>query len=236
MIEQETSDHLPTWTTDPTIPVRIQKGDKGIAATGLMTIPEMFQRTVEEFGQKTALSYEDLFHTWKTVTYAQYYSRVGHVAKAFIKLGLEPRHSVGVLGPNCPEWFYSELAAISAGGMAAGVYTTNSAEAVYHVLDKAQANIAVVDDTVQLEKVMSIKQRLPKLKAVIQIQPPYAACTDDGYFRWPELEKMDVSDVEEEYQRRQKQIKVNEAAVLIFTVSGGCKMFNYYSCWFYQVP
>lgn len=220
MMEEETSDHLPTWTTDPNVVTKIQMGNDGIAAMGLLTIPELFKQTVAEYSQKTALVYEDSFHTWKSVTYNQYYAKVEHVAKVFIKLGLQPRHSVGVLGPNCPEWFYSELAAICAGGLAAGIYTTNSAEAVYHVLEKSNANIVVVDDTVQLEKVMSIKHRLPQLKAVVQIQPPYAAAnTADGYYRWPELEKIDVSSVEEEYQRRLATIKVNEAAVLIFTVS-----------------
>lgn len=223
MIEPETSDHLPSWTTDPKVATKIQMGTTGIAAMGLMTIPELFKQRAEEFSQKTALVYEDAFHTWKSVTYKQYYSKVEHISKVFIKLGLLPRHSVGILGPNCPEWFYSELAAISAGGTAAGIYTTNSAEAVYHVLEKAQANIVVVDDTAQLEKVLAVRRRLPLLKAIVQIQAPFAAPEMDGcsYYRWPELENMDVSsaDLEEEYQRRLAKIKVNEAAVLIFTVS-----------------
>lgn len=221
MIAPETSDHLPTWTTDARIATKIQAGDTGITAMALQTLPEVFKRTAEEFAQKTALVYEDAFHTWKSVTYSQYYAKVEHVAKAFIKLGLEPRHSVGVLGPNCPEWFYAEMAAICAGGLSAGIYTTNSAEAVFHVLDKAQANIVVVDDAAQLEKVLLVRSRLPKLKAIVQIQAPYASQAIDGYYRWPELEKMDVSgsDEQAEYQRRLASIKVNEAAVLIFTVS-----------------
>lgn len=220
MIELETSDHLPTWTTDAKCPTKIQMGSEGIAATGLMSLPELFKKRAEEFATRTALVYEDPFHTWKSVTYQDYHNKVDHIAKVFIKLGLESRHSVGILGPNCPEWFYSEMAAICAGGLAAGIYTTNSAEACYHVLEKAQANIVVVDDLQQFEKIMTIKQRLPKLKAIVQIQAPFASTTMDGYYRWHELEKMDVSqEVAEEYQWRLGQIKVNEAAVLIFTVS-----------------
>jgi long-chain-fatty-acid--CoA ligase ACSBG len=36
-------------------------------------------------------------------------------AKGFIALGLEPFHSVCILGFNAPEWFISDLAAIFAG-------------------------------------------------------------------------------------------------------------------------
>ena len=35
---------------------------------------------------------------WVKWTYAQYLEDVRTVAKAFIKLGLEPHHSVGILG------------------------------------------------------------------------------------------------------------------------------------------
>lgn len=231
MIEQEekttttTGDHLPTWTTDSNVATKICMGvgrdGEAIDAMPLLSIPQLFEQRAQEFAQKTALVYEDPFHTWKSVTYTQYYEKVEHIAKVFIQLGLEPRHSVGVLGPNCPEWFYSELAAITAGGLAAGIYTTNSAEACYHVLEKAQANIVVVDDVQQLEKVMSIRQRLPKLKAIVQIAAPYGTYTQaDGYYRWPELEEMAVDKgVEEEYKQRLATIKVNEGAVLIFTVS-----------------
>jgi len=47
------------------------------------------------------------------------------VAKAFIKLGLEPHHSVGILGFNSPEWFLSDLGAVFAGGIATGIYQVN---------------------------------------------------------------------------------------------------------------
>jgi len=47
--------------------------------------------------------------------FRQYLAEIRTVAKAFIHLGLEPRHSVCVLGYNSVEWFLSDLAAIFAG-------------------------------------------------------------------------------------------------------------------------
>lgn len=70
-------------------------------------------------------------------------------------------------------------------GLAAGVYTTNSAEAVYHVLNSSNANIVVVDDSKQMDKIKEIKHRLPNLKAAIQLYGPYEPYMkrDDGYYR-----------------------------------------------------
>lgn len=70
-------------------------------------------------------------------------------------------------------------------GLAAGVYTTNSSEAVFHVLESSNANIVVVDDTKQMDKIKEIKHRLPNLKAAIQLYGPYEPYVkrEDGYYR-----------------------------------------------------
>lgn len=70
-------------------------------------------------------------------------------------------------------------------GLAAGVYTTNSPEAVFHVLESSNANIVVVDDTKQMDKIKEIKHRLPNLKAAIQLYGPYEPYVkrEDGYYR-----------------------------------------------------
>ena len=70
-------------------------------------------------------------------------------------------------------------------GLAAGVYTTNSAEAVFHVLESSNANIVVVDDTKQMDKIKQIKHRLPNLKAAVQLYGPYEPYVkrEDGYYR-----------------------------------------------------
>ena len=47
-------------------------------------------------------------------------------SRAFIKLGLEPRRAVAIMGFNSPEWFISDLAAVFSGGVAVGIYPTNS--------------------------------------------------------------------------------------------------------------
>lgn len=70
-------------------------------------------------------------------------------------------------------------------GLVAGIYTTNSADAVYHVLNSSNAQIVVVDDSKQMDKIKEIKHRLPNLKAAVQLYGPYEPYVkrDDGYYR-----------------------------------------------------
>ena len=65
---------------------------------------------------------------WVKWTYAEYLEDVKTVAKAFIKLGLKPYHSVNIMGFNAPEWHISAVAGVVAGGLTAGIYTRNSGD------------------------------------------------------------------------------------------------------------
>lgn len=53
-------------------------------------------------------------------------------------------------------------------GFAAGIYTTNTPEACHYCAENSRANIIVVEDEKQLEKILKVKSRLPHLKAIVQ--------------------------------------------------------------------
>ena len=100
--------------------------------------------------QSTYFEYYRDAYFQKTWTWTDYHQDVRTVAKAFISLGfarlkhisrektvLKSLHcnhflsrfdSVCILGFNAPEWVISDVAAIFAGGFAAGIYPTNGPE------------------------------------------------------------------------------------------------------------
>ncbi|XP_037957989.1 very long-chain-fatty-acid--CoA ligase bubblegum [Teleopsis dalmanni] len=206
-------------TADPTQPVKIRFSKDGLGAEEPISIPGLLKRSANNYPDFPALKTKNEKKEYTTVTYKQYEQKVHQTAKAFIKLGLEPHHSVGVLAFNCAEWYYSAMGAIHAGGIIAGIYTTNSAEAVMHVLENSRAQIVVVDDAKQMEKIRSIKDKLPLLKAAIQIQEPYAPFMkkEDGYYRWSEIDAMNVNDMENELKTRLENIAINECCCLVYT-------------------
>ncbi|XP_059616364.1 very long-chain-fatty-acid--CoA ligase bubblegum [Phlebotomus argentipes] len=199
--------------------VKLRIGNDGISAHEPISVPTLLNRAARDYPNHPALVHKNANNVSQKVTFSEYKANVYKVAKAFIKLGLQPRHSVGILAFNSPEWFYSELAAIHAGGIVTGIYTTNSADAVYHVLSTSEANIAIVDDSKQMEKVRSIRHKLPHLKAVIQTLPPYEPFVkrEDGYYRWSELWEMDVEMYTEELNNRLARMAINECCCLVFT-------------------
>lgn len=208
-------------TIDRNESVKLRIGEDDVTGRTPISVPTLLERTTRDYPDHPALVYQNAHNEWETITYSQYSTRVKKIAKAFIKIGLEARHSVSILAFNSPEWFTSELAAIHAGGMVAGVYTTNSADACHHVLSSSATNIVIVDDSKQMEKIRSIRHKLPHLKAIIQTMPPYESYVkmEDGYYRWSEVEAMDVEDQQEEYNRRQENMSINECCCFVYTVS-----------------
>lgn len=203
-------------------PVLLRKSiDPNVPA---QTIPEFFRDKCERFAKLPALVWEspelgkDVWTTW---TYEEYARAVDQTALMLLELGLEERSSVGVLAFNCAEWFLAELGTLRAGGIVAGIYPTNSAEAVLHTLEVSEATICIVDDDKQMAKLRAIRHRLPRLKAVIQLHGPYESFVDQeqGYYSWSQLLKRQEpsEDLREELLRRERAVCANDCAMLIFT-------------------
>ncbi|XP_057623585.1 long-chain-fatty-acid--CoA ligase ACSBG1 [Chionomys nivalis] len=135
------------------------------------TVHRMFYEALDKYGSLSALGFKRR-NKWERISYYQYYEIARKVAKGFLKLGLERAHSVGILGFNSPEWFFSAVGTVFAGGIVTGIYTTSSLEACQYIAHDCRANVIVVDTQKQLEKILKIWKDLPHLKAVVIYQEP----------------------------------------------------------------
>ncbi|KAK7076856.1 catalytic activity protein [Halocaridina rubra] len=205
------SDLVKTW--EPVGAVKLKIGDHGPSAHTPISIPTLLKKAAEKYPESNALCVKR-DGVWKMTTYREYYEQVRTMAKAFIKLGLEPFHGVCILGFNSPEWFISDLAAIFAGGFAAGIYTTNSPEACEHCAVNCEAQVWIVEDQKQLEKVLKIKNNLPHLKTIIQYS---GKPTVEGVLSWDEAMTLGKQQPDHDLEQRLRRIAVNQCSTLIYT-------------------
>ena len=61
-------------------------------------------------------------------TYADYYKNAMAFAKSAYKIGLAYKDGVGIIGFNSPEYHFALHGTWLAGGITAGIYTTNNEE------------------------------------------------------------------------------------------------------------
>jgi len=132
------------------------------------TIPTLFWKQVQARGERTALR-QKVFGIWEDISWAEYGRYVRETACGLIELGLKKGECVSVIGENIPEWLYSDMAVMAAGGITAGIYTTNSAEEVQYILEHSQSRFYIVENEEQLDKALLVRKNLPGLKKIVVV-------------------------------------------------------------------
>ncbi|KAM3828530.1 long-chain-fatty-acid--CoA ligase ACSBG1 [Vipera latastei] len=174
-------DSAPLWITRVDGQVKLRRDPTCSQAP--MTVHQMFLESLEKYKSLNALASKKE-GKWEKITFSEYYHLSRKAAKSFLKLGLERFHSVAILGFNSTEWFISAVGAVFAGGIVTGIYTTSSPEACHYIAHDCRANIVVVENQKQLDKIIQIWDRLPYLKAVVM----YKDCVSEKH---PNLYTMD---------------------------------------------
>ncbi|XP_069379537.1 long-chain-fatty-acid--CoA ligase ACSBG2-like isoform X3 [Paralichthys olivaceus] len=203
------------WSVSRNEAVQLRMEGSGQASETPITIHQMFLETVEHYGDYSALMSKEEGQ-WVTLTWRQYYEQCRAAAKSFLKLGLERYHGVGILGFNSPEWFISDIGCILAGGLAAGIYTTNSPEACQYVAANCEANVLVVENQKQLEKILQVKDQLPHLKAIVQYKGELQQKLPNLY-TWSEFMKLGEEVSDEQLNAVIDSLRANECCTLIYT-------------------
>ncbi|KAJ3603489.1 hypothetical protein NHX12_028234 [Muraenolepis orangiensis] len=207
------ADRLWTSTRDQAVKLRMEGSGPGSESP--ITVHQLLLETVESFGDHAALATKR-DGQWVTVSWLQFYHQCRSAAKSFLKLGLERYHGVGILGFNSQEWFVSAIGCILAGGLSAGIYTTNSPEACQYVAANCEANVLVVENHKQLVKILQVKDQLPHLKAIVQYKDELQQKLPNVY-TWAEFMRLGVDVSDEELNTVIDTLRANECCTLIYT-------------------
>ncbi|KAF7236404.1 Long-chain-fatty-acid--CoA ligase ACSBG2 [Varanus komodoensis] len=206
---------LGLWTCKRDGLVRLRMDESGIGCESPLTVHELFLSAVRTYGDYFALASKKQGR-WTKLTFRQYYEECRVAAKSFLKLGLEPFHGVCILGFNSAEWFIADIGAILAGGLAVGIYTTNSPEACQYVAENCGANIIVVQNDKQLQKIQEIQHRLPLLKAIIQYSEEIKEKKPNLY-SWSEFMALGSTIPDDHLDKIIESQKPNQCCTLIYT-------------------
>lgn len=177
------------------------------------TVMERFEQTVAAHGDRPALKYKR-DGNWDTITWDEYHSRVMTTAKAFMALGLAAGKAVNILANNCPHWFISDMAAIFAGAVPGGIYTTSTPEQCLYIARHSEANIVVVEDASQLKKFEGLRADLPDLKAIVMMN---GSDDDQRVYAWRDLPELAAGVTDAALRDRMDAQSPDSCCTLIYT-------------------
>ncbi|MGW2324470.1 AMP-dependent synthetase/ligase [Streptomyces sp. NPDC001700] len=107
---------------------------------------------------------------WEDVTAADFLAEVRTAAKGLIAAGVSPGDRVGLMSRTRYEWTLLDFAIWSAGAITVPVYETSSPEQVRWILSDSGAVAVVVETGVHEAAVESVRDTLPDLKHVWQVE------------------------------------------------------------------
>jgi long-chain acyl-CoA synthetase len=136
----------------------------------LDTVPKLLLRNASRHGQRPAIRHKD-FGIWQTWTWARLRDEVRALSIGLRKLDLKRGDTVAIIGDNRPRLYATFAAVQSLGAIPVPVYQDSVADEMAYVLEHAEVKIAVVEDQEQVDKVVSVADRLPQLKKIIYDDP-----------------------------------------------------------------
>jgi len=132
----------------------------------LPSLPHYLLKNSEQYVDRVAMRHKDL-GIWREWTWGDICSEVQRYAIGMTELGVRPGDKVAIIGANRPRLYWSFSAVQSIGAIPVPMYADSVAEEMVYVLEHAGIRFAVCQDQEQIDKVLSVKDQLPKLEKLL---------------------------------------------------------------------
>ncbi|MFW8635576.1 AMP-dependent synthetase/ligase [Cribrihabitans pelagius] len=144
-------------------------GQRPVTVDGCDTLAKLFARRCAEQGRRTSHREKDM-GIWKSYSWQDYWTRAKGIGLGLMALGMQRGEVVSILSEDRKEWLYADMGVQGAGGIASGVYTTDSAKQLAYLLTNSGSRFLIAEDDEQLDKFLEIEDAVPHVQTVILLE------------------------------------------------------------------
>jgi len=182
------------------------------------TVYSLFADRVQKYAAENVEA-KDVFYfrsgdRWQGISWKRFEEETFDFATALLSHDLKRGGKVCVLMGNVPEWPISDIGTIMAGGVGVGLYPTSSAEQIAYIIDHSDAEFVLVDTKEQLQKVLSVRNHLPKVRHVIALDTSDAATSYQAFVEQGRAERSRLSSLLKE---RAEGAASDDVAIMVYT-------------------
>ena len=179
------------------------------------TVYSLFADRVKKYAADNA----DVFYfrsddRWQGISWHRFEQETFDFATALLSHDLKRGGSVCILMGNVPEWPIGDIGTIMAGGVGVGLYPTSSAEQIAYIINHSDAEFVLVDSSEQLQKLLSIRDQLSKVRHVIALD---ASSDVISYRDFIERGRAERSRLASLLQERAEGAKPDDVAIMVYT-------------------
>ncbi|HMK51274.1 MAG TPA: AMP-binding protein, partial [Thermodesulfobacteriota bacterium] len=132
----------------------------------LDTYPKFLLRNSQLWGDKVALRRKD-FGIWQNYTWKDCCQQVKHLCLGLVELGLKAGEKVSLIGDDEPEGFWAEAAIQAGGGVLVAMWSDSIPSEVAYIINHSNSKFVIAEDQEQIDKILEIKNDIPKVQKVI---------------------------------------------------------------------
>lgn len=178
----------------------------------------LFAKQVERYGDRNVF-YVRRGDEWAGITWENFGREAHEFACALAARGLKAGSKVCILMGNVPEWPVADLGTIIAGGVSVGLYPTSSAEQCQYIINHSDAELMLVDTALQLDKVMRVREALPKLRTVVALDETAARGHENvtSYREFLKSGRERREQFEQDIVRRAREAQTDETVIMVYT-------------------
>jgi long-chain acyl-CoA synthetase len=137
---------------------------------GLDTFAKLLRENARVRGDRIAMRHKDR-GIWQSWIWREVYDSTRAYAVGLQGLGLRAGDKIAIVGSNRPRLYWSIMAAQMLGAVPVPVYSDAIADELAYVLDHAEITFAAVQDQEQVDKLLSVSERVPSLATLLYDEP-----------------------------------------------------------------
>ena len=132
----------------------------------LDTFPKLARFNADQMPRRVAIREKD-YGIWQSHTWREYFDRARQIAGGLAALGFARGDKVAIVGDNRPQLYWTVLATQALGGVPVPLYQDSIEKEMAFVVDHAEARFAVAEDQEQVDKLLHVRERCPRLEYVV---------------------------------------------------------------------
>ncbi len=133
-------------------------------------LASLFLEVGDRWGDLPSFSTRRHDGTFHAVSYRQWRDRSLSLASALIELGVKAGDHVAILSDNCFEWILADAAVQMCGAADVPRAADVTVGEIAYILDHADVGVAFVENIAVLERVLSVRDSLPKLRHLVVME------------------------------------------------------------------
>ena len=136
------------------------------------TVPKQFLELVGANPSLPALHSMKGESGWNVWTLSEFSDLVARAAAGLTEAGVQPGQRILLMMRNRPDFHWFDAAAQFLRATPVSIYNSSSPEEIQYLSSHAEAELAIVEDSSFLDRLLQVRNDLPQLKRIYVIDPP----------------------------------------------------------------